>query len=235
VTDVIAHRGASRDERENTLAAFRRAVAVGADGVELDVRRSADGELVVHHDATLDDGRVIVETQAGELPEDVARLHEALDAAAGLIVNVELKNAPGEPDFDPDDSVAAAVADLLARRPEPAGRWLVSSFRLETVDRFREFAPQVPTALLTDHLDDDVVALALGHGHTVVHPWFGDLTATAIQSAHGSGVRINAWTCNDPARAVELAGWGIDGIVTDVPDVIRAALAAADPPAATPA
>ena len=235
MTDVIAHRGASRDERENTLAAFRRAVAVGADGVELDVRRSADGELVVHHDATLDDGRVIVETQAGELPEHVARLHEALDAAAGLIVNVELKNAPGEPDFDPDDSVAAAVADLLARRPEPAGRWLVSSFRLETVDRFRKFAPQVPTALLTDHLDDDVVALALGHGHTVVHPWFGDLTATAIQSAHGSGVRINAWTCNDPARAVELAGWGIDGIVTDVPDVIRAALAAADPPAATPA
>ena len=189
----------------------------------------------MHHDAVLENGRVIVETPAGELPDHVARLDEALDAAAGLIVNVEIKNAPDEPDFDPDDRTAVAVAAVLARRPEPVGRWLVSSFRLQTVDRFRALAPDVATALLTERLDDDVVALVRRHGHAAVHPWFGAVKATSIEAAHRAGLRVNTWTCNDPARAVELAGWGIDGIVTDVPNVIRAALAAADPPAATPA
>ena len=68
MTQVIAHRGASGLEPENTVAAFRRAVALGADGVELDVRRSADGVLVVHHDARLADGRAIVTVPEAELP-----------------------------------------------------------------------------------------------------------------------------------------------------------------------
>ncbi len=233
MTSVIAHRGASRDERENTVAAFRRAVALGADGVELDVRRSADGVLVVHHDAHLGDGRAIVDTAARDLPAHVARLTAALDAAAGALVNLEIKNAPGEPDFDPDEGVAAAVAESLAARPEPADRWLVSSFRMETIDRLRALAPELATAYLTDRLDDTVLDAVAGGGHVAVHPWVGDLGATAIAAAHARGLRVNVWTCNDPVRALELARCGVDGIVTDVPDVILTALAA--PPAATPA
>ncbi len=89
---VIAHRGASRAERENTLAAFRRAAVMGANAVELDVRRTSDGAMAVHHDAVLPDGRVICEMTSAELPEHVPLLPAALDACNGMWVNIEIKN-----------------------------------------------------------------------------------------------------------------------------------------------
>ena len=129
MTLVIAHRGASRAEPENTVAAFRRAVEMGAEGIELDVRRTADDALVVHHDAALADGRVICETVVSELPDHVPSLSVALDACDGAFVNVEIKNDPSEPDFDPTEWVAhRTVLELGTRDAGP--RWLVSSFRL---------------------------------------------------------------------------------------------------------
>ncbi|MFK5282341.1 glycerophosphodiester phosphodiesterase, partial [Lacticaseibacillus paracasei] len=89
-------RGASRAARENTIEAFRLAVDLGADGVELDVRPTADRVLVVHHDAHLADGRAIVATERAELPADVADLGPALDACRDLVVNLELKNDPSD-------------------------------------------------------------------------------------------------------------------------------------------
>ena len=71
------------------------------------------------------------------------------------------------------------------------------------------------------------MAAALAGGHRAVHPWVATLTAGYVAEARRLGLRVNTWTCNDPDRAREVAGWGVDGIVTDVPDVIRAAL---DPP-----
>src|SRR4051812_33810066 len=91
---VIAHRGASKAERENTLGAFRRARAMGADAVELDVRRTVDGVLVVHHDPL-----------PAELTPHVPTLGDALDACTGMWVNVEIKNDPDEPDFDERDTI----------------------------------------------------------------------------------------------------------------------------------
>ena len=88
-TQVIAHRGASRAEMENTVAAFRRAVRMGAQSAELDVRRTADGVLVVHHNPTLEDSRVLATLRFDELPEHVCTLDEALDACAPMWVNVE--------------------------------------------------------------------------------------------------------------------------------------------------
>jgi glycerophosphoryl diester phosphodiesterase len=81
---IFAHRGASAVERENTVAAFAAAVAMGADGVELDVRRTADGALAVHHDAHLADGRLLVEVAAGDLPSEVPSLVEALAACGDV-------------------------------------------------------------------------------------------------------------------------------------------------------
>ena len=145
MTLVIAHRGASRAERENTIAAFVRAVEMGADGIELDVRRTADDVLVVHHDAVLGDGRAVCRVRAGELPDHVPTLSAALDACAGAFVNVEIKNDPSEPDFDPTEWAAHRTLIELGRRGADA-RWLVSSFRLETVDLVRSSALSVRTA-----------------------------------------------------------------------------------------
>ncbi|MEO5899679.1 MAG: glycerophosphodiester phosphodiesterase, partial [Ilumatobacteraceae bacterium] len=148
MTQIIAHRGASRAERENTLAAFHRARSMGADAAELDVRRTSDGVLVVHHDGHLADGRAIVSISAAELPTHVPTLGAALDACAGMWVNVEIKNDPDDTGFDPTESIAdETVAHLLARHEDE--RWLISCFRIETVDRCRALAAQVRTAWLT--------------------------------------------------------------------------------------
>ena len=132
MTLIIGHRGASRAEGDNTLAAFRRAVEMGADGVELDVRRSADDRLVVHHDPHLPDGGPSPTSPWPTCRRTSPTLEAALDACAGIFVNVEIKNDPAEPDHDPSDWVAHRVGEVLARRGGGV-RWLVSSFRFETV------------------------------------------------------------------------------------------------------
>lgn len=224
---VMAHRGASRAERENTLAAFARAAEMGAAAVELDVRRSADGHLVVHHDPRLADDRVIVRTTRVELPAEVPSLDAALDACHGMWVNVEIKNDPAEADFDDTDDIAVTVADALRSRGEPA-RFLVSSFRRETIDRFRSAAPDIATAWLTPGIADDDMPATFDslrdYGHSAVHPWFGLVTKRFIDEAHARGLMVNVWTCDDPAKMSELHAFGVDGICTNVPDVAIATL-----------
>src|SRR5688500_4469246 len=106
MADIWAHRGASRAKPENTLEAFREAKAQGADGVELDVRRTRDGAMAVRHDATLPDGRAIHELDVPDLPGFVPLLDAVLDACDGMVVNIEIKNVPVDIDFDPTELMA---------------------------------------------------------------------------------------------------------------------------------
>ena len=223
----MAHRGASRAEPENTVAAFRRAASMGADAVELDVRRSLDGVLIVHHDPVLPDGRLIRATPRAELPASVPSLPEALDACAGMWVNVEIKNDPSEPDFDDTEALADATVAVLRERGDDE-RWLISSFRMETIDRCRQMAPTIPTAWLTVAVPADVTDVLTAHGHVALHPWVGTVTAEVIERCHAAGLRVNGWTCDDPDRMRELVIAGIDGICTNVPDVARQVLAGLD-------
>lgn len=218
---MIAHRGASRAEVENTVAAFERAVSMGADAVELDVRRTVDDHLVVHHDATLADGRAIVHTAAADLPSSIPSLDDALDACAGAAVNVEIKNDAGEPDHDPTDDIAVAVAEaLLARRPH--ARWLVSSFRWETVVRFQRTAPGIRTAFLSDTVDRTLLDRVAAAAMTAIHPADHAVTSDVVRAAHASGLGVNVWTVDAPQRIAELVAWGADGVCTNVPDVALA-------------
>jgi glycerophosphoryl diester phosphodiesterase len=225
MTAVIAHRGASKAERENTVEAFARAVRMGTDGIELDVRRTRDGVLVVHHNPDLADGRVIAKIDRAELPDHVPTLDAALDACRPAWVNVEIKNDPSEPDFDPTDSIANETIALLARRDEGDDRWLISSFRRETVDRCRELRPTIRTAWLTVKIEDAEVADVLDGlattGHAALHPWVGALTREVVDACQVRGLQVNTWTCDDPARMDELIEWGVDGICTNLPDVAR--------------
>jgi glycerophosphoryl diester phosphodiesterase len=217
---VIAHRGASAAFPENTVAAFHGALAAGADWVELDARRTADGALVVHHDAELPDGRVIVELAADELPASVATLAEALDACDGMGVNIEIKNNAPDPDLDPTEQVAEGVVALLADR---GGRdeVLISSFNPATLQRVRELDPSLATALLVIEPPADVVDVLLAADHQALHPydWFVD--ADLVTRCHAAGLRVNVWTVDDPARMQELLDLGVDGLCTNVPDVAR--------------
>ncbi len=224
---IIAHRGASCAEPENTIAAFRRACELGADGVELDVRRTADDRLVVHHDALLADGRVIRRTASDQLPDHVPLLVDALDACEGMFVNVEVKNDESDPDFDPGEWVIRHVAMALTRRTG-GPRWLVSSFRRETVDLCHRILPAVRTALLVERASSEVIGAAAEGGHVAVHPWVDRLEFDDVRAVHRAGLAVNTWTCDDPDRIRELIAWGVDGICTNVPDValgIRAGVA----------
>jgi glycerophosphoryl diester phosphodiesterase len=219
---VIAHRGASRAERENTIAAFLRAREFGADAVELDVRITVDHELIIHHDPMLPDQRNICDVAKSDLPPHIPSFSDALDACEGMWVNIEIKNDPREPDFDETDRVARMVAEHLDHRGTN-NRWLISSFRRETVDVMRAISPEVRTAWLTVGVPDhqlDLVARSLAHtGHYAIHPWEATLTREAVDAFRHHGLVVNVWTCDDSEKMATFKEWGVHGVCTNVPDV----------------
>ncbi len=223
-TQVMAHRGASKAAPANTIEAFALARRMGAHAVELDVRQCATGELVVHHDPMLKDGRILAHVVKEHLPDIVPTLDEALDACGDMWVNVEIKNHRTEPDYDGTDVRALAVLEVLRRRVRQHGdtkRYLVSCFRRKTVDRVHAVWPELPTAWLTMNVGnaDELARDLASNGHSAVHPEVARVTREMIETFHAHGVQVNTWTCDDPMRIRELITWGIDGICTNVPDV----------------
>jgi glycerophosphoryl diester phosphodiesterase len=224
---VLAHRGARTVAPENTIEAFTTALAQGADGVELDVHRTADDGLVVHHDADAVDVGLLAERTVAEIraarPE-IPILEEVLDACVGALVNVEIKNLPTDADFDASDRGAELVVELLAAR----GRRddvLVSSFNLATINRVRDLDSSIATGFLTIQDPREELTVAAEHGHGSVHPFFAWLTdevAPAVMTrALELDLAINAWTVNDEADMRRLAAAGVAAIITDLPEVGR--------------
>lgn len=221
---VIAHRGASAAAPENTIEAFHLARELGADWVELDARRTRDGQVIVHHDAELLDGRVIVNTDRADLPASVCDLADALDACEGMSVNIEIKNWPADPDFDETEALAHHVAALVAER-KMHDRVLVSCFHYPTIQLLHELGPTIPTAFLHLLIDRDWSALAAdvaAAGHSALHPWDVVVDAALVDAAKVAGLEVNVWTVDDPERMAQLIALGVDGICTNVPDVARA-------------
>jgi glycerophosphoryl diester phosphodiesterase len=221
---VLAHRGASAAAAENTVAAFGLADQMGADGVELDVRRVPDGRLLVAHDALPSDPAVVDSM-------GLATLDEALDACGErMLVNVEIKNWPADSDFDPEMRIVAPVIESLRRRgPGASTRWLISSFSWDTIEACRAAAPEIATAWLVSKVSPERIVQVAAAGHAALHPWEPNVTADFVERCHAAGLAVNTWTCNDPERIVALAAMGVDGVCTDVPDVALATLGRDDP------
>lgn len=218
----MAHRGASAAAPENTVEAFRLARSLGADWVELDVRLSADGVVVVHHDAHLADGRLLADLTLDDMPDGITSLAEALEACEGMGVNIEIKNLPDDPDYDADHAVVDAVAGLAQAYLGP-DRTLVSSFNIDSVDRMRAVDPTLPCAWLFFQMTDpvSVVDRAVAHGMAGIHPFDNLVDAAMVRRAHEAGLVVNVWTVDDPERMAALVEMGVDGICTNVPDVAR--------------
>jgi glycerophosphoryl diester phosphodiesterase len=222
---IFAHRGASATKRENTVEAFAEARRLGADGVELDVRRGAGGALVVHHDPDIPGRGPVGSLAVADLPPHVPLLEAALDACGPLTVNIEVKNLPHEADFDPDETVAASVAALVAELGLRA-QVILSSFNLAAIDAVRRTDSELPTGWLTPSGYDQSRALATAaeRGHTALHPHHDVVTPELVAAAHDLGLAINTWTVDDPDRMLELAAYGVDAIITNVVDVAVRAL-----------
>ena len=164
-----------------------------------------------------------------DLHPSIPTLAQALDACAPLaLVNIEIKNWPDDRDFDPTEALAEQVVALLDERGERAsGRYLISCFHLPTIDRVRALAPELATAWLLGIVEDParLIDKAVERGHGAVHPHHIFVDERFMKAAKAAGAKVNTWTCNDKDRIKELEKLGVDGVVTDVPDVARAALA----------
>ena len=234
---VIAHRGASADALENTLAAFELARTQGADGVELDVARCRSGEVVVFHDddlwrlagrpdAVRDlDWPTLRAIDLGR-GQHMPLLDDVLAATAPLLVNIELKSAPSWPARLADDGLAGAVAALIARH-DAAARVLVSSFDPLLLGRFRLRAPEVPTGLL--FASDQARPYREAWPATLLrpaalHPEGLLVDARQLRRWHGRGFAVNVWTVDDPAELRLLCALGVDGVITNRPAATRAVI-----------
>jgi len=213
---VLAHRGVTSIAKENTLEAFLAAVASGADGVELDVRRSADGALVVLHDAVITDLGPICDLRVRELPSDVALLGEAMEVLEPLVVNVEIKNDPDEPGFDPTGSLSHDVVALLDDRGD-LERVVVSSFDLPTLDAVRQASATVATGWLLGYTADPgaLVETAVDHDVGALHPWVLTVDAEGVAAAHAAGLEVATWTVNARHDLERMVRLGVDTVITD--------------------
>jgi glycerophosphoryl diester phosphodiesterase len=216
---VQAHRGspdAATGLRENTLEAFGRARRLGASGVELDVRMTKDGALAIHHDPIIDGAGPVNELAAEDLPEYVPLLPAALEACDGLIVNIEIKNLPGEPGFDADEQVTRDVADLVATMGR-AEEVVISSFWPETLVAVHDAHPDIPTGLLLAGWFDpaDAVVAAVSRGCTALHPFVTLVSPALVDEAHRAGLTVAAWTVNDRPQLEAVARAGADTVITD--------------------
>ncbi len=235
---VFGHRGARAYAPQNTIPAFELAVQQGAQGVELDVHRSRDGQLVIMHnfdvDETTDGSGRITEKTLAEIkaldagskfaPEfagtPVPTLDEVFEVVGKrLFINVEIKSESLE-----TDGVEQLVADCI-RRHAMETRVIISSFNPLALSRFRAALPDVPIGFLYAKESPAVAFEAIkAIPHEAKHPHFSLIDAALMTEARANGRIVNAWTVNDPAEARALVVLGVSGIITDAPDVILGAL-----------
>lgn len=217
---VIGHRGWPTRYPDNTLAGFQ-AASVVADMVEMDVRRAADGKLILAHDPLIG-GLAVHKTTWSELAEiDVggghhpALLDEVLAAIPDVPAQLEIKNAPGEPGFEPDHRLALESAER-ARDGD-----VVTSFNRSTIESVRRDFPDVPTGLAVEFVGsiEETIGYCTEWGHSavvtaagLVDDWVGDALA--------AGLAVYPWTVNDSDVARELVEAGVSGIITDDPESI---------------
>ncbi|HUR34135.1 MAG TPA: glycerophosphodiester phosphodiesterase family protein [Vicinamibacterales bacterium] len=223
---VFAHRGGAALAPENTLVAFTNGVALGSDGIELDVRASRDGRVVVHHDETLDRttalrgplrDRTADELAAARVPE----LSQVLRACRDVRVIVEIK--VNEPEF------GRRVVEEL-RRADAIERTCVGGFRRAVIRAVRDAEPALATSAAREE-----VRLALYRswlrwpvrgtpyaGYQVPERRGATRVVSRrfIDDAHRAGLGVQVWTVNDGAAARRLLAWGVDALITDRPDLM---------------
>ena len=223
---LVGHRGGANGTiPDNTLEAFATARGRGADWVELDVRLSADQDVVLSHDPVTPGGLEVATSTSAELAEEgIPTLVEALDVIDEhqLGVDVEIKSDPTEEHYDPNRGVVDATMAVLTARP-PEGPVVVSSFDRGAIDRVVELTgEELPTALIAAGLGDpqQLVSDLLAAGHEGLVLEHEAATDEIVRTLTEGGLALWSYTVNDPAEAERLTAAGVEGIVTDVPQDI---------------
>lgn len=219
---VIAHRGASGFEVENSLAAFRAARTLGADAVELDIHETADGDFIVHHGDTVGQRGIsrcpLRQIREHLLPngEPIPTLEEALGVILPqMMACVETKKISPE-----RDERLAAIIDASAAPQRVA----VHAFDHRIIQRFAERRPRMRRGVVSaSYPVDPVRCMEDADAHILWQEW-PFIDDQLIHAVHHSGMSVYAWTVNDPEGMHHLLRLGVDALVTDFPDVARTAV-----------
>ena len=234
MTRIIAHRGASGYAPENTLASFRLAREMGSDGIELDIQMTADGEIVVIHDETLDRTTTgtgwVKDLTLGDIKsfnasmgstdypdERVPTLDEvfALLADSQMMINIEIKDSqvlyPG---------IAEKVLAMIDNR-DWEYRVIISSFNHWTLGHIRQLGSLASTGVLFSDVLFEPWVYAHQLWATALHPHFlyVDGVTNLVEEAHNSLLEINVWTVNEAADIDRMLARGVDSIITNYPDL----------------
>lgn len=219
----IGHRGAAGYEPENTLTSFQKAIELGADMVELDVRICKTGEIMVFHDDTLErttngTGRIKDKTLAELKKLDAGKGHQipTLSEVFDLVdkriaINIELKG----------EKTALSVAQTIMEYVEDGwdeGQFLVSSFNYDELLNFKIFYPFLRMGLLFGRLKTNFFELAEFFCCYSIHPPIERVNFQLIENAHRKGLKVFVWTANDAEDIKVLQNLGVDGIFSDYPD-----------------
>lgn len=220
----IGHRGAKAHVAENTLASFQQALNLGADGIELDVHVSADGELVVIHDFTVDrttngTGEVhkLTLAELKQLKVEGNHIIPTLDEVVDLIgkkcfVNIEMKGR----------HTAQPVSDFVDTYVKEKGYtyndFLVSSFQREELQNISLMNPDIQLGILTQASVKQAMEWAGEFSAKAIHPHFSLLTKSNVKKAKDAGLKVYTWTVNDNEDIQRIKAYDIDGIISDYPE-----------------
>ena len=222
----IAHRGASGYEPENTLNSFQKALDMQVDGIELDVHLSADGELMVIHDETVDrttngSGFVnklsLCELKAfrinGEL--EIPTLSEVFDLVnQDCFINIELKN------YDTAEKVVSLIEKYVAEKGWKYDQFLVSSFDWNALQQVAFFNDKIPIGVLTEADLDLALAFAKFIQAKSIHPHFYLLTKENTAQMQEKGLLVFPWIINETEDIQKIKAFNVNGIITDFPNRI---------------
>lgn len=248
--DLQAHRGGAGLRPENTLAAFEHALEIGVTTLELDVQVSLDGEPVLSHERALPDGEFISWLTSDQLGldtlDDVFALLERR-RADGVRVNIETKfDVVRHDEVAPRERFAEVVVDRT-RRAGMVDLVSVQSFDWDVLDLVRATEPGLALNVLTNtryqevglpgasawmagvDIDDfagDVAAAAAGRGYAAVSPHHAITTPVLVRAAHDVGLRVIPYTVDQVAVMSALIDLGVDGLITNRPDLAREVMAA---------
>jgi len=232
----FAHRGFTRAAPENTLAAFREAIELGVDGIELDVRSCKSGDVVVFHDPTLTrltTGRGFVKNKTlAELKElrfrtehevyseeRIPTLEEVIDMVRGkVLLNVEIKT-----NGLPKNNFEKRVVEIL-RNMGVVEKTIISSFNPLVIRRIRKMDDTILTGYLIDknfNVRRSEIFLTKMSGARAVHIDETLASENLIKKIRDFGFLCVVWTVNDPNRMRRLSGFGVTAIITDHPDVLK--------------
>ncbi len=238
---LIGHRGARGEAPENTLSGFRHLRTLGVRAVEFDIHLSADGELVVIHDAELSrttSGHGLVREHSATALAALDACHqpahkgfapwpkhEGVPTLAQVLAELsDFSHIELELKVQHEDDEVAVVAALPAmwQRFNLAGRARCTSFNPRLLHRLQQQAPELPRGFLVeDVFAGDIVQVAQALGCDAIGPNVNLLNAELVSQAHSAGLWVSTWTVNDRQRALELEAMGVDGLITDTPALAK--------------